>query len=58
MALIKCRDCEKDISSDLVQCIHCGAIQQDEFRKANELNLKIMTRASDIAQGLISKIFK
>lgn len=33
MALTKCKECNKEISSDLKKCIHCGKDQRSFFRK-------------------------
>lgn len=54
MALIKCRDCEREISSDVLTCFHCGAVQKEEFRQAKETAEKIMGSVSKV----LLKIFK
>ncbi len=33
MALTKCKECKKEISSELKKCIHCGKDQRGFFRK-------------------------
>ncbi len=42
MALIKCRECGKEISSEATSCPNCGApVKEDEIKKEIKAGIKI-----------------
>ncbi len=54
MALIKCSECEKEISDKSINCIHCG----NPIQKESKIDLKFPTLSEDLNIGKAFSTFK
>ena len=57
MALIKCKNCGKDISSNAEKCVHCGAINETQKTIINgvngtEKNINFFLKLSKICKNI------
>lgn len=57
MALIKCRECSKDVSSEAPTCPHCGVLGPDPATSHQAIALENLRKTNAQAAGCLSTIF-
>ena len=59
MALIKCKECAKDVSSEADKCPHCGITLSSVIRckNCNSANVEKISNASKVGSALMWGVF-